>query len=81
MVTVRRAAAFLLARSKWIAAGLCGFEVLAITTRRVPTLTELSSRHRWLAPMLVGALAVHLYRAPRVQVIIADREQVARLVR
>ena len=48
---------------KLAAAGLCGFEVVAITTGRVPTLTQLSARNRWLGPVLVVALAVHLYRA------------------
>jgi hypothetical protein len=48
---------------KWVAAGLCAYEVGAITTGRVPTLTQLSARNRWLGPVLVGALAVHLARA------------------
>jgi hypothetical protein len=48
---------------KWVAAGLCAYEVGAIATGRVPTLTQLSARNRWLGPVLVGALAVHLYRA------------------
>lgn len=47
---------------KWAAAGLCGYEVAAITTGRMPTLTALSARHRWLGPVLVAALAVHLAR-------------------
>ena len=50
---------------KWVAAGLCAFEVGAIATGRYPTLTQISGRHRWVGPLLVGALAVHLYRAPR----------------
>lgn len=49
---------------KWAAAGLCGYELAAIVTGRVPTLTRLSARHRWLGPVLVGALAVHLARQP-----------------
>lgn len=50
---------------KWVAAGLCGYEMGAIVTGRYPTLTTLSARHRWLAPVLTISLAVHLYRAPR----------------
>jgi hypothetical protein len=49
---------------KWLAAGLCSYEVAAVTTGRAPTLTALSARHRWLGPVLVGGLAVHLWRAP-----------------
>ena len=49
---------------RWIAALACSYEVGAIATGRYPTLTELSSRHRLLAPALVIALAVHLYRTP-----------------
>jgi hypothetical protein len=66
VVTIRRTAAFLLARSKWLVVGLCGFEMAAITTRKVPTLTQLSERHKALGPVLVIALAVHLFRRPRV---------------
>lgn len=42
--------------------GLCAYEVAAITSRyRIPPLTAISRRYRWLAPVLVGGLAVHLY--------------------
>lgn len=57
-----------LRHQKWIAAGLCSFEVYAITTGRAPTLTQLSAQHRWVGPALVGALAVHLWRTPRMVV-------------
>lgn len=50
---------------KWAAAFLCAYEVTAITTGRTPTLTALSGRYRWLGPVLVGGLAVHLWRQPR----------------
>ncbi|HEV2260573.1 MAG TPA: hypothetical protein VGS06_46305, partial [Streptosporangiaceae bacterium] len=49
---------------KWAAFGLSAYEAGAILTGRYPTLTKLSARHRWLGPVLVAALAVHLYRAP-----------------
>jgi hypothetical protein len=51
---------------KWAAAGLCGYETAAICSGRVPTLTMLCRRYQWLAPLLVGALAVHLYRDRRI---------------
>lgn len=50
--------------TKWAAAGLCGYELAAIVTGRVPTLTRLSARYRWLGPVLIAALAVHLARQP-----------------
>ena len=46
---------------KWVAACLCGYEVAAIVTGKTPTLTALSARHKWLGPVLVTALALHLY--------------------
>jgi hypothetical protein len=49
---------------RWIAAALCSYEVAAVTTRRMPTLTQLCRRHPWLAPVLIGSLTVHLYRHP-----------------
>lgn len=50
---------------KWVAASLCAYEVAAIGTGRVPTVTMLCARNRWLAPVVLSALAVHLYRQPR----------------
>lgn len=41
---------------------LCAYECVALATQKCPTLSKLSHRHRWLAPMLVGGLTVHLYR-------------------
>ena len=44
----------------------CGFEIAAITTGRIPTITALCARHRWLGPAVLLTLAVHLYRVPKV---------------
>lgn len=49
---------------RWIAVAACSYEVGAIATGRYPTLTQISGRHRWVGPVLVGALAIHLYRQP-----------------
>lgn len=46
--------------AKWALAGCCVYEAAAITTGRVPTFTEISSRHPWLKRVLVEALAIHL---------------------
>lgn len=46
---------------KWAAAGIAGYEVVSIAAGKTPTLTMLARRHRWLGPLLVAALAVHLY--------------------
>jgi len=47
---------------KWVTAALCTYEVVAITTGKVPTISKFSSRHKWLQPILVGTLTTHLYR-------------------
>lgn len=49
---------------RWVVVAGCSYEIAAITTGRAPTLTQLSARHRILAPALVAALAVHLWRQP-----------------
>lgn len=47
---------------KWGVVLACGYEIAAITTGRVPTFTQMSARHRWLAPAVLTVLAIHLYR-------------------
>jgi hypothetical protein len=43
--------------------GLCQYEVAAILSRKkIPTLTRLSRKQKWLAPVLVAGLTVHLFR-------------------
>ena len=51
---------------KWGVAAVCGFEIVAITTGKVPTVTMLCGRYRWLAPAVLVALAVHLYHQPNI---------------
>lgn len=51
--------------TKWVAFAFCAYECGAVASSRYPTLTELSSRYRLVAPALVGLLAVHLYWTPR----------------
>lgn len=55
---------------KWGVVVACAYEVGAITTGKAPTITVLCGRHRWLGPAVLGALALHLYRKPRPQVIV-----------
>jgi hypothetical protein len=50
---------------KAVAAGLCAYELGALATARYPTLTQVCARHRALGPVLVTALAVHLFRQPK----------------
>lgn len=47
--------------TKALVAGLCGYEVVAITTGRVPTITALNRRCPVLGAALLGALAVHFF--------------------
>ena len=49
---------------KWGVVVACSWEIAAITTGRVPTITMICSRHRVLAPAVLTVLAVHLYRQP-----------------
>lgn len=45
-----------------VVVGLCQYEVAAILSRgKLAPLTQLSRDHKWVAPVLVGGLAVHLY--------------------
>jgi hypothetical protein len=48
--------------TRWVAAGICAYEVGAIATGRLPTVTQLCARHRALGPALITALVIHLYR-------------------
>lgn len=41
---------------KWVTAAACTYEVTAIVTGRVPTVTALCGRYRALGPLLVAAL-------------------------
>ena len=47
---------------KAIAGGLCAWELAALATGRIPTLTKICAKHKILGPVLVGALTIHLYR-------------------
>lgn len=40
---------------------LCSYEVVAITTRRVPTLTQLQHRYKVVGPAILVGLALHFY--------------------
>ena len=60
---------------KWVAATLCGYEVVSIALGKTPTLTQLSKQHRWLAPALVGALTFHLYRNREKGACVAPRKE------
>ena len=48
-----------------LVAAICSYEVAAIASGRVPTVTALCGRYRWLAPAVITALAVHLAQQPR----------------
>lgn len=41
--------------------GLCAYEVAAITTGRLPTVTALCRRFRWMEAALIGLLLTHLH--------------------
>lgn len=47
---------------RYVTAGVCAYEAAAILieTERTPTLSMLAHRHRWIAPLLISALSIHL---------------------
>lgn len=45
---------------KWVTAAVCTYEVTAIVTGRVPTVTALCCRHRALGPLLITALTADI---------------------
>lgn len=47
--------------TKAVVAGLCAYEVAAITTGRVPTISTLNRRHPALGVVLLSALALHFW--------------------
>lgn len=51
-------------------AAVCAYEAVAIELDReqTPTFSRLAGRHRWLAPALLAALAVHLWAWPEGEV-------------
>ena len=42
-----------------VVAFVCGYEFAALTFGHLPTLSHLSKRHRWVAPVVLGGLAYH----------------------
>lgn len=45
-----------------LVASICAYEVAALTTRRMPTVSAICTRRPWLIPVIVGGLTVHLVR-------------------
>jgi hypothetical protein len=46
-------------RNKWVTVGLCLYEVAAILTGRIPTITRLSRRHPWVGALLTAVIGFH----------------------
>jgi hypothetical protein len=51
--------------TKWAVAAVCAYEVAAISTDTVPTVSHLCHERRWLAPVILTGLAVHLLVRPK----------------
>lgn len=47
--------------TKALVAALCAYEVAAIATGRIPTITALNRRFPLIGAALLGALAIHFY--------------------
>ena len=50
---------------RWGVASVCAYEVAAITTCRTPTVSALCHRKRWLVPIILGGLGLHLIIRPK----------------
>jgi hypothetical protein len=46
--------------NKYITGAICTYEVFAVGTHKVPSLTQIMHRRPWLKPLFVGTLALHL---------------------
>lgn len=55
-----------------VCVALCGYEIVALTTRAVPTITALDRRHPIIGGALIAALALHFWQ-PRLMARIAGR--------
>jgi len=55
--------------ARWGVFGACLYEALALASRRCPTFSMMAAKRRWLAPVILIALAVHLYRHPPAEVL------------
>jgi hypothetical protein len=40
---------------------LCAYEAVAVTSRRIPTVSMLCRRHRWTEALLLAVLIAHLH--------------------
>lgn len=54
--------------TKALVAALCAYEVAAIVSNRVPTITALNHRQPIVGAVLVGALALHFWTPPETTV-------------
>lgn len=41
------------------ASGVCAYELAALWSDRLPTITAIVKAHPWIAPVILGALAYH----------------------
>lgn len=51
--------------ARWAVAAVCAYEVAAITTCKAPTVSNLCHRKRWLTPVILGGLGLHLIIKPK----------------
>jgi hypothetical protein len=49
---------------RWAVAAVCAYEVAAIATDRTPTVSHLCYRRRWLTPVILTGLGLHLVIKP-----------------
>ena len=50
--------------ARWGVFAACLYEAVALASRRCPTFSAMAAKRKWLAPAILIALAIHLYRHP-----------------
>jgi hypothetical protein len=46
-------------RLKWVTMALCAYEITAIVTHKVPTITALQKRYKWVGKALIHTMKIH----------------------
>lgn len=50
-------------KSPVVLVGICVYEAMALTVnhQRMPTLSQVANRHKWVLPLICGLLVVHVW--------------------
>lgn len=54
-----------------LVAGACGYEICALVTGKVPTISSVCRKHHWCEILLISALVIH-FRLRRLEVLASE---------